>query len=291
MKTHLLHQCPWKDNQSARYALYYPPFQRFCLIEQNYRVLKLVQLLWSRYNWTSIVDLSKMQKHMQRTVEVQRTQQYTGQLVSSSVQIAEVDFESIDQHNIHNWSISFHLAKSLKVDIVPNRWPDSVVSANPSAPDVDTDLQEKLLWLRFVVEKLLSIQQSAVNGWHFTYDQPRQGLEVYKDFSAGVYGAEYRESFSEFIDQQAEHEQALLTAIQTFHHRVLKLLNSMDLNTVSLKSINTEFVHQLRNMDMTYPSNSPAFPKEYNIGTPAEGFIAQQLVAVLEPLFIGIEHE
>jgi len=246
----LYYNCPHSEG-IERYGLLRQKDNCFYAIDNNFEVLKTVQLLMMRYEMLSIVNIDHFFTFLPKTQIIIDKYQIDALTNNHNAHVAQAAIinnneeriqkiqKEINNNNCFLFGLTQSTARNLYVDINHFRLQDNIIQLTEKPKTFNEDVQEKLFLLRRIVYVLNALQTYLLEFARLQERISTDGLIAYKDYFKLCYPLDTK--FEKIIEKDLAIERQRPATIKLYINTVYKKINQIDLGK-SIKELIVEMI-------------------------------------------------
>jgi len=190
---------------------------RFYIIDNNYEILKFIQFLFMRgHQWYTMVDLSSI-----------------------------LNKEKIENNNCHLFGCLDRDIKSTNIDLDLKEVNSRIIERNIDLNFFNYSMQEKIFFIRKliaysknIVEDFKEKESNSSGAW-------KRNLSVYKDFLNIILPND--KQIDLLVASEIKNIDSIHNYMSDVFNKVIFVLNSIDLKSLSIEEIKNNFKNKLQN--------------------------------------------
>lgn len=177
------------DSHQPVYGLILPQHNRFYVVDNSYRSIKLTQLVTCKYTYSSIINITHYTNdHGYKAVPTGNSilDKDINKWVTDIYGARDRDLSELDHDNCHLYGLSPAIIRSVLMDLASSKSFGGVVDRTKIDNDFDNDLKIKFYVFNFIVKSVLHICETIANLSVVEHKEAQDGLRIFSEFFAHI---------------------------------------------------------------------------------------------------------
>lgn len=175
------------DSHQPVYGLILPQHNRFYVVDNSYRSIKITQLVTCKYTYSSIINITQYSNdHRYKAVPTGNSilDKQMKEWITGMYGARDRDLSELDHDNCHLYGLSPAIIRSVLMDLATAKQFGGLVDRTQIDNDFDNDLKIKFYVFNFLVKSVLHICETIPNLSDVEHKEAHDGLRVFSEFFA-----------------------------------------------------------------------------------------------------------